>query len=114
MFTQVDRIAWDDVRELWPIIAVLLEHCEFIAAHNASFDSGVLSACAEGGIRSSGVASAARFSLARKMWDLRPTRHCATPTLGLCLHRDRRRSCRRDSTRISRSKRHALHESCAG
>lgn len=50
-FTWVHGIVWSQVKDappfgtVWPEIAPLLEGVDFLAAHNASFDQGVLSAC---------------------------------------------------------------------
>lgn len=78
-FTYIHGIAWEHVKaeptfgELWPGVATLLQGVDFLAAHNASFDRGVLAACC----------AAARFpepsspfvctvQLARKLWSLKP------------------------------------------
>ncbi|WP_254991366.1 exonuclease domain-containing protein [Cyanobium sp. N5-Cardenillas] len=50
-FTAIHGISWSQVAqaptfaELWPQLAAALEVAQFIAAHNASFDAGVLRAC---------------------------------------------------------------------
>jgi DNA polymerase-3 subunit epsilon len=80
-FTWLHGIAWEDVAdkptfgELWPKMAALIDGADFIAAHNASFDRGVLDECC----RMSGHAPPdARYlctmRLARKLWDIRPTK----------------------------------------
>ena len=52
-FTYLHGIAWSHVanartfRAVWPLIAELSQGVDFIAAHNASFDEGVLHACCE-------------------------------------------------------------------
>lgn len=50
-FTDIHGITWEDVEseplfgEVWPELAGLFEGVDFIAAHNAPFDKGVLYAC---------------------------------------------------------------------
>ena len=50
-FTGLHGIGWDDVREaptfaeLWPTLRAWLDEAAFVAAHNATFDQGVLRAC---------------------------------------------------------------------
>ena len=52
-FTSIHGISWSQVAEaptfceLWPQLAPLLAGARFIAAHNASFDAGVMRACCE-------------------------------------------------------------------
>src|SRR3954471_19243348 len=57
IFTYIHGITWADVeaqpcfKELWPEISPLFDGVEFLAAHNASFDSSVLKAlCLRHGI----------------------------------------------------------------
>jgi DNA polymerase-3 subunit epsilon len=51
VFTHIHGLTWSDVAEsanfgeLWPNIELLFEGVEFLVAHNASFDKGVLNAC---------------------------------------------------------------------
>ncbi len=79
VFTYLHGIAWEDVRnkpcfgELWGDIARRLEGVSFIAAHNASFDRGVLQACCEKAaippVTSSFVCT---VRAARSIWGFRP------------------------------------------
>src|SRR5262245_36585359 len=52
-FTYIHGITWRDVAdqptfgERWPEILPLLDGAEFLVAHNAPFDRGVLTACCE-------------------------------------------------------------------
>jgi DNA polymerase-3 subunit epsilon len=51
VFTYIHGITWQDVAKepafdgVWPGLNGLLDGANFIAAHNASFDAGVLNAC---------------------------------------------------------------------
>jgi DNA polymerase III subunit epsilon len=80
-FTWLHGISWADVKEqptfgeLWPEIARIIDGAEFIAAHNASFDRGVLSACCEL-YRNSPVVDRylCTMRLARRLWDIYPTK----------------------------------------
>lgn len=76
-FTYVHGITWKDVEhqpvfaDVWPKAAELLEGAEFLAAHNAGFDRGVLQACC----RASGLAVPdlpfeCTVKIARKAWGL--------------------------------------------
>jgi len=58
IFTEVHGLTWADVKDaltfkqLWPRIDAFLKGAEFFAAHNASFDKGVLHACcAQAGLK---------------------------------------------------------------
>jgi len=80
-FTWLHGISWDDVvdkptfGELWPEILPLFDGVDFIAAHNASFDRGVLHECCQQH-NVTPVAShyLCTMKLARKIWDIRPTK----------------------------------------
>jgi DNA polymerase III subunit epsilon len=78
VFTWVHGIRWADVAEQptfsehWPRIREVLEGAEFLAAHNAPFDRGVLHACCD----AAGVPRVARpivctVRIARRAFDLR-------------------------------------------
>jgi DNA polymerase-3 subunit epsilon len=80
-FTYVHGISWRDVRDqppfamVWRSMEPLLDGAEFIAAHNASFDSGVLGACCScAHIAPPVVRFECTVQLARKRWKLHPTR----------------------------------------
>jgi DNA polymerase-3 subunit epsilon len=51
IFTELHGISWADVeyaptfKELWPEMAGFFKGADFFAAHNASFDKGVMNAC---------------------------------------------------------------------
>mgnify|MGYP003861226767 CR=1 FL=1 len=80
-FTHIHGIRWRDVvnqptfGDLWASINLLLEDAEFLAAHNASFDKGVLYACCDAyGIPRPPQPFLCTVQLARKTWSIRPTR----------------------------------------
>ncbi len=80
-FTYIHGIRWKDVAkeptfgERWPEIEVVLKGTEFIAAHNASFDRGVLNACCDiYGIQRPQQDFLCTVQLARKTWKLHPTK----------------------------------------
>jgi DNA polymerase III subunit epsilon len=96
-FTWLHGISWQDVREapsfgdVWPEIESRVAAADFLAAHNASFDRGVETACCA----ANGVTKIARpwvctVQLARHMWDIRPTKLpdvCRYLAIGLDHHR---------------------------
>jgi DNA polymerase-3 subunit epsilon len=80
-FTWLHGISWEDVAdkpsfgELWHEIAPLLDGTEFIAAHNAGFDRGVLEVCGlQEGITIPPRRHLCTVRLARLLWDIRPTK----------------------------------------
>ncbi|MCX6624327.1 MAG: 3'-5' exonuclease [Acidobacteria bacterium] len=93
VFTYIHGITWDMVRnaptfaELWPQWSHWLRDVQFLAAHNASFDRGVLEACC----RSSGLAiPELKFEctvrMARDVLSIRPARlDCVCTALGIPL-----------------------------
>jgi len=96
-FTHIHGIDWATVKRaptfenLWPEIDKFFENVDFVAAHNAPFDAGVLRAsCAWYGIPLPNIVFKCTVQLARATWALRPTtlRHVAD-FLGLPLkHHD--------------------------
>ena len=81
LFTYIHGITWEkvakepDFARIWPELAPVFEGAEFIAAHNASFDKGVLAACcAQAGLPGPRAPFLCTVSLARKAWNIRPTR----------------------------------------
>lgn len=80
-FTYLHGIAWRDVAsagtfgEVWEAIGDICDDVDFIAAHNAAFDEGVLRACCA---RARVARPAPRFTctvaLARRVWRIYPTR----------------------------------------
>jgi len=81
IFSYLHGITWRDVEkkpnfgELWPKINNLFKRVEFIAAHNASFDRGVLHACcAMARITPPEIKYLCTMKLARHLWGLYPTK----------------------------------------
>lgn len=92
-FSDIHGLDWSAVRdeptfaELLPNLAPYFEGADFLAAHNASFDRGVLQAtCAWYGVDAPDLEFECTVRLARASWGLRPTtlRHVAD-FLGLSL-----------------------------
>jgi len=80
-FTSIHGIAWGDVancgdfQEQWPKMRSFMVGAEFLAAHNAPFDRGVLYACCSTfGIPRPLVEFIDTVTLARKTWNIYPTR----------------------------------------
>ena len=81
IFTSIHGITWDDVRskptfgELWPAIRPMFAGADFLVAHNASFDKGVLRACcAAAGVTHPDVPFRCTVRLARQVWRIYPTK----------------------------------------
>ena len=53
VFTNIHGLTWNDVRDsptfgqMWPELRDFIDEADFLVAHNASFDRGVLHACCE-------------------------------------------------------------------
>ncbi|NJK52734.1 MAG: 3'-5' exonuclease [Leptolyngbyaceae cyanobacterium SU_3_3] len=80
-FTDIHGITWGDVAdqptfgELWDTIQPVIQDTEFIAAHNASFDRGVLYACCDVyGIVRPPHRFVCTVQLARQTWQIHPTK----------------------------------------
>ena len=80
-FTYIHGLAWNDVKDassfdvVWTDIARELSGVEFLAAHNAPFDKGVLSACCETyGLAGPEQPFVCTVRLARAQWDIYPTK----------------------------------------
>lgn len=80
-FTYLHGIAWEDVHDqphwagLWPELAPWFEGADFLAAHNAPFDRGVLQAtCAGHGLAAPGTPFLDTVQVARKVWKIFPTK----------------------------------------
>jgi DNA polymerase-3 subunit epsilon len=81
VFSYLHGITWQDVAkkptfgELWPELQKHMEGVDFIAAHNASFDRGVLHACcALHGHTPMDDTYLCTMKLARRLWNVYPTK----------------------------------------
>ncbi len=80
-FTHIHGITWPDVAaspdfaEVWQEVEPLFFGAEFIAAHNAPFDQGVLNACCRTySVQAPKNEYLCTVRLAREQWDVRPTK----------------------------------------
>lgn len=80
-FTWLHGISWLDVVDkptfgmLWPQISPLFEGVEFVAAHNAGFDRGVLETCfLQENMEIPSLRYLCTVRLARQLWDIKPTK----------------------------------------
>jgi DNA polymerase-3 subunit epsilon len=81
VFTYVHGLRWNDVAsaddfgKLWPTLAPFLKGAEFLAAHNASFDKGVLRAsCSSYGIPTPSLPFRCTVQISRRTWNIYPTK----------------------------------------
>jgi DNA polymerase-3 subunit epsilon len=81
LFTRLHGISWHHVAdqptfgELWPRLAALLEGADYLVAHNASFDRGVLQACCQAArVPTPNLPFRCTMALARQAWGVRPTK----------------------------------------
>lgn len=81
LFTHIHGICWSDVAQqpefgkLWQTIEPVLQGVEFLAAHNAPFDRGVLYACCDAhNIARPQHPFLCTVQLARRTWQLYPTK----------------------------------------
>lgn len=81
LFSYLHGITWKDVEQkphfgdLWPELSAMFEGVEFIAAHNASFDRGVLNACcAVYGAEPVAMPYLCTMKLSRRLWNVYPTK----------------------------------------
>jgi DNA polymerase-3 subunit epsilon len=81
MFTYIHGIKPEQVldaptfAQAWPKLAPILKGAEFMAAHNAPFDSGVLNACCEAaGLPKPAHRFVCTVRLARSTWSIYPTK----------------------------------------
>ncbi len=80
-FTHIHGLTWEDVRdqptfdELWSTIEGFIMRAEYLVAHNASFDQGVLRSCCETyGIVQPHRPFVCTMRLARSQWNIYPTK----------------------------------------
>jgi DNA polymerase III subunit epsilon len=81
VFTYIHGLRWADVADAptfdqaWPRLQPWLEGVDWLAAHNASFDRGVLKACcATYRLAPVDTAFICTVQVARKVWDIYPTK----------------------------------------
>lgn len=81
VFTSLHGIDWRQVageptfKDLWPTILERFSEVDFLAAHNARFDQGVLNACcAAAGVAPPPQRFVCTVRLARSTWGIYPTR----------------------------------------
>ena len=81
VFSYLHGIGWKDVEnqpnfaELWPEVARQFEGVQFLVAHNASFDKGVMSTCCvKAGIEPPRLPFHGTVQSARKTWGLHPAK----------------------------------------
>ena len=96
LFSSMHGITWEMVAgapafaEAWPALAPVLEGASFLAAHHAPFDRRVLAACCgAAGLPPPVLPFACTVQLARRTWDIRPTRLpdvCRRLGIGLIHH----------------------------
>lgn len=81
VFTYIHGLTWGDVAAspdfgtLWPAIESFIAGAKFLAAHNASFDKGVLQACcASYGLEAPPQPFVCTVKISRRAWAIHPTR----------------------------------------
>jgi DNA polymerase-3 subunit epsilon len=81
VFTYIHGLTWESVRdqpgfrEVWSDLKPLLDGVDFLAAHNASFDSRVLRSCCDAArLRRPEIGFVCTVALARRTWGIYPTR----------------------------------------
>ena len=80
MFTYIHGLSWPDVARaptfgaLWPALDPYFAGADFVVAHNAAFDRGVLRACCDSyGVAMPPVPFQCTVQLARRHWGIYPT-----------------------------------------
>jgi len=81
LFTDIHGLTWHDVKneptfdELWPILDEIITGANYLVAHNAPFDKGVLNKCCEEyDIQAPDVPFMCTVRLARSQWGINPTK----------------------------------------
>lgn len=79
-FTHIHTITWQDVcnclnfEDTWSKVADILDSVQFIAAHNAKFDKGVLVACCKSyNIKLPQIPFVCTVEISRYIWKIYPT-----------------------------------------
>jgi DNA polymerase-3 subunit epsilon len=80
-FTHIHGLTWDDVKDaptfadLWPTLRGYIEGADYLAAHNASFDQGVLRrSCETYGLVTPQHSFVCAVQVARSQWGLYTTK----------------------------------------
>lgn len=80
-FTEHNGISWEDVKnelpfiKVWPKIEPMFKGVDFLAAHNSSFDEGVLKSCCRlYNIEYPGIPFRCTVQIARRLWHIYPTK----------------------------------------
>ncbi|MBT3700535.1 MAG: 3'-5' exonuclease [Alphaproteobacteria bacterium] len=80
-YTHIHGITWDDVAgektfaDLWPTLNNFISDADYLVAHNAAFDRGVMNACNDAAGLTPPVAPwLCTVKLARQVWNVRPTK----------------------------------------
>jgi DNA polymerase III subunit epsilon len=81
LYTGIHGLAWPDLAdapvfaELWPALADFISGADYLVAHNAGFDRGVLNACCDAaGVPPPDMPWLCTVKLARQVWNIRPTK----------------------------------------
>lgn len=81
LFTDIHGLTWGDVKneptfeELWPNLKEIINQADYLVAHNAPFDKGVLNKCCEEyDIQTPNVPFMCTVKLARSQWGINPTK----------------------------------------
>ena len=81
IFSYLHGITWQDVKgepgfgDIWKKIRNQFDGIDFVAAHNASFDRGVLhECCGKAGILPPEINFLCTMKLSRRLWKIRPTK----------------------------------------
>ena len=81
LFTDIHGIMWNDVKneptfdELWTNLGEIISSADYLVAHNAPFDKGVLNKCCEEyDIQAPDVPFMCTVRLARSQWGINPTK----------------------------------------
>jgi len=108
VFTYLHGITWEMVRsepvfgQRWPELKPLLRGLDFLAAHNASFDRGVLEACCrQAGLSVPRLPFQCTVRLAREVFGVYPTR-LPDVCRALRLNLDRRHHAQADAEACAR------------
>jgi DNA polymerase III subunit epsilon len=80
-YTHIHGLSWEDVCDApdfaacWPEIHDFIGDADFLAAHNAGFDRGVMNGCCDAaGITPPDLPWICTVKLARRAWKVRPTK----------------------------------------